>query len=156
MIIPKDKTLIVEKIIGLDLNESKAWERAVKSARELTEKYPENIYYRFNLSVALYNTRAFQESIDEFEKIENQLPFRSLWYQIEPIQAYFALGDYERALYLTDKILNNYNKAFSELYLIRGEIFKIRGNKDKAKEEFEKAVFYNTSLSSAKEALESL
>ena len=156
MIIPKDKVMITEAIIGEDKDTNKAWERAAKNARELAEKYPENIFYRFNLSVALYNTGAFQESVAEFEKVEDKLPFRTLWYQIEPIQAYFALGDYERVFYLTDKILNNYNKAFSELYLIRGEIYKIRGDVAAAKEEFEKAVFYNTGLASAKEALDLL
>ena len=156
VIIPKDKVMITEAIIGEDKDTNKAWERAAKNARELAEKYPENIFYRFNLSVALYNTGAFQESVAEFEKVEDKLPFRTLWYQIEPIQAYFALGDYERVFYLTDRILNNYNKAFSELYLIRGEIYKIRGDAAAAKEEFEKAVFYNTGLASAKEALNSL
>ena len=156
VIIPKDKVMIAEAIIGEDKDINKAWGKAAKNARELVEKYPENIFYRFNLSVALYNTGAFQESVAEFEKVESKLPFRTLWYQIEPIQAYFALGDYERVFYLTDEILNNYNKAFSELYLIRGEIHKIRGDAPAAKNEFEKAVFYNTSLASAKEALDSL
>ena len=155
-IIPKDKVVIAEAIIGEDKDINKAWEKAAKNARELVEKYPENIFYRFNLSVALYNTGAFQESVAEFEKVEDKLPFRVLWYQIEPIQAYFALGDYERVFYLTDRILNNYNKAFSELYLIRGEIYKIRGDAAAAKNEFEKAVFYNINLTSAKEALDSL
>ena len=76
---------------------------------------------------------AHSESADEFEKAENKLPFRALWYQTEPIQAYFALGNYERVFYLTDKILNNHNKAFSELYLIRGEIYKIQGDMASAK-----------------------
>ena len=125
--------MIAEAIIGRDLDEKKAWERASGKARELAEKYPEDIYYRFNLSVALHNTGAFQESADEFEKAENKLPFRALWYQTEPIQAYFALGNYERVFYLTDKILNNHNKAFSELYLIRGEIYKIQGDMASAK-----------------------
>ena len=156
VIIPKDKVMIAEAIIGEDKDINKAWEKAAKNARELVEKYPENIFYRFNLSVALYNTGAFQESVAEFEKVESKLPFRTLWYQIEPIQAYFALSDYERVFYLTDEILNNYNKAFSELYLIRGEIYKIRGDAAAAKNEFEKAVFYNINLTSAKEALDSL
>ena len=132
--------MIAEAIIGEDKDINKAWGKAAKNARELVEKYPENIFYRFNLSVALYNTGAFQESVAEFEKVESKLPFRTLWYQIEPIQAYFALGDYERVFYLTDEILNNYNKAFSELYLIRGEIHKIRGDAPAAKNEFEKAL----------------
>lgn len=66
-----------------------------------------------------------------------------LWYQIEPILAYQRLKDYKRVFQLTDKILNNYNRAFSELYYIRGEIFQEQGKRVLAKTEFEKAIFYN-------------
>ncbi|EKD84740.1 MAG: hypothetical protein ACD_38C00166G0001, partial [uncultured bacterium] len=62
--------------------------------------------------------------------------------QIEPILAYQKLKNYTRVFQLTDKILNTYNRAFSELYQIRGEIYQELGKVDLAEAEFGKARFY--------------
>ena len=146
VLVPKEKQKIAEAILGEDVDEKTAWGKAVGRARTQLENNPNDIYARFNLSVALYNVGNYRGSVDEFEKIENLLPFRTLWYQIEPIEAYFALADYERVFALTDKILNNYNRAFSELYILRGQIYEKQGNPEAARAEFDKAIFYNKYL----------
>jgi tetratricopeptide (TPR) repeat protein len=79
-----------------------------------------------------------------------------LWYQIEPILAYKELGNYDKVFTITENILENGNRAFSELYLIRGDIYLEQGNLEAAKDQYEKAVFYNKNLVEAKEKLESL
>lgn len=156
VLVPKEKVEIVETILGENANEKTAWKNAAASARSILTKNPNDIYARFNLSVALYETGDFKGSTAEFEKVEDQLPFRTLWYQIEPILAYYDLGEYNRVFALTDRILGGGNRAFSELYTIRGEIYKKQGNLEAARSEFEKAVFYNQNLKSALEALNSL
>ncbi len=156
ILVPEDKKEIADAILGDDTNFESAWQNAVKNAEKELQSNPNNITARFNLSVAYYNTGEYQKSVDEFEKIENQLTFRALWYQIEPIEAYYELGNYDRVFEITDKILNNQNRAFSELYVIRGNIYKQKGQLDLAKSEYEKAVLYNQNLQSAKDALESI
>ena len=138
------------------MDEKKAWQKAVENAENELKANPNNVVSRFNFSVALYNIGEYERSTQEFEKVESQLPFRTLWYQIEPIKAYFELGNYQRVFAITDKVLNNYNRAFSELYLIRGEIYKRQENIELARQEFEKAVFYNQNLKKAHEALQSV
>jgi tetratricopeptide (TPR) repeat protein len=64
-----------------------------------------------------------------------------------------ALGDYERVFVLTDKILNNQNRAFSELYYMRGKIYQEQGQNELARAEFEKAVRYNRNFELARQAL---
>lgn len=145
-----------EQILGDNLDPKYAWQQAISLSQKQLSQNPSDIYARFNLSVAYYQVGNFQESISEFEKVENQLPFRTLWYQIEPIQSYFELGSYSKVFEITDRILSNYNRAFSELYVIRGNIYKLQGQADLAKSEYEKAVFYNRNLESAKQALSSL
>lgn len=154
--VPKDKQEIAEQILGDDKDETTAWKNAVKLSQQQLAENPNNVYARFNLSVAHYHLGDYEKSIEEFEQVESQLSFRTLWYQIEPIQAYYALENYDRVFEITDKILNNHNRAFSELYVIRGEIYKKQGNIDAARSEFEQAVFYNNNLKSAQEALNSL
>ena len=120
------------------------------------ELSPENVYPPFNMSTAYYHLGDYQNSASAFEKVESRLPRRMLWYQIEPIQAYQGLGNYDRVFQITDNILNSGNRAYSELYQIRGEIFLSQGNKERAREQFELAILYNENFEPAKGSLESL
>jgi tetratricopeptide (TPR) repeat protein len=156
VLVPKDKEQIARAIVGEDMDEKIAWTKTVATARKALAANPDDIYSRFNLSVALYHIGDYKNAVLEYEKVESKLPFRTLWYQIEPIQAYYELGNYPRVFEITDQILNNQNRAFSELYIIRGEIYKKQGNKEAAKKEFEKAVYYNKNLKSAQQALQSV
>ncbi len=156
VLVPKEKQQIAEIILGEDLDQKKSWEKAVKNARQKLEQNPEDIVQRFNLSVALYNIGNFKSSIEEFEKIENKLSFRTLWYQIEPIQAYYEEGNYDKVFEITDKIINNQNRAFSELYVIRGDIYFKQGNNQAAQAEYEKAFFYNNNSKMVNERLEGI
>ncbi len=148
VLVPKEKEEIAKAILGVDQNPKIAWQKAVNNSQEDLAANPNDIYSRFNLSVALYNIGDYERSAQEFELIENRLSFRTLWYQIEPILAYYRLGKYDRVFSITDKILSNHNRAFSELYLIRGEIYQKQQNTTSAKAEFDKAVFYNKSFQS--------
>lgn len=156
VLVPLDKKEIAEAILGEDANEKIAWQKAGEHSLSQLDVNPQDIYSRFNLSVALHHIGDYQQSVNEFEKIENQLPFRTLWYQIEPIQAYYELGNYERVFAITEKVLNNWNRAFSELYYIRGQIYLKQDIKEAARSEFEKAIFYKYNFDPARNALNSL
>lgn len=154
VLVPADKKPIAEAILKEETDPKKSWKKAADNARRMLVNNPNDLDARFNLSVALYNIGDYKGSVGEFEKVQSRLPFRTLWYQIEPIQAYYQLGQYDKVFEITDNILNNHNRAFSELYLLRGEMYLKQGNTAAAREEFEKAVFYNRNLLAAKEALE--
>ena len=134
---------IAEKILGENLDEKVAWESAKEESESKLEPSPESIYDRFNLSVANYYLENYEGAVETYESVSGRLPFRMLWYQIEPILSYEKLGDDERVLEITGNVLNNENRAFSELYQIRGRIFMKQGDLDAAREEFEKALYYN-------------
>ena len=154
VLIPPDKKETAEKILGENADQLIAWKKAVELSREELRANPDNIYARFNLSVAFFRIGEYQQSVNEFEKIENKLPFRTLWYQIEPIKAYFELKNYQRVMDISEKILNNHNRAFSELYMLRGEVHLAQNNPAKAKEEFELALRYNVNLKGVRETLD--
>lgn len=148
VLVPEEKKEIAEAILGEDSDPKTAWQNAVKLSEQQLEKNPDDIYARFNLSVALYNAGEYQKSVEEFEKVESRLPFRTLWYQIEPIEAYFELGNYQRVFEITERVLNYHNRAFSELYFLRGQIYLKQEDKESTKSEFDKAVFYNNNFAS--------
>lgn len=148
VLVPQEKQEIANAILGEDVDPKVAWQKALRQAQGIIQENPNDIDARFNLSVAYYNVGDFQKSVEEFEKVESQLPFRTLWYQIEPILAYYELGMYDRVFEITDRVLNYHNRAFSELYFIRGNIYLKQGNTNAAQQEFQKAVLYNQNFSS--------
>jgi tetratricopeptide (TPR) repeat protein len=156
VLVPEDKVETIRAVLGENADEQKSWQNAVDAINARLANNPDNIYERFNLSVALYHTGEYEKSIEEFEKVESRLPFRTLWYQIEPILSYYETGNYERVLSITERILNNQNRAFSELYVLRGKIYQEQGLTDAARNEYQNAVLYNGNLKEAQDALNSL
>ena len=152
VLVPKEKKQLAEDIIGEDKDQHVAWQNAVLLSQKKLEKNPDDIYSRFNLSVAYYNLGEYHKTVTEYEKIAGQLPFRTLWYQIEPLLAYYELGHDEKVLELTDHILSNENAAFAELYLLRGKIYEKQKNLELAKQAFAYAILYNKHLKEAQKS----
>jgi tetratricopeptide (TPR) repeat protein len=156
ILVPKNKEQIAKSIIGKNIDQRTAWQQARQRNIQALEQNPDDIYSRFNLAIASYYLTDYQKTIQEYEKIQAQLPFRTLWYQREPIEAYYNLGNYDKVFAITDNILNNENRAYSELYILRGKIHQKQGNAIAAKQEFENAIYYNPHLKEAQTALKSL
>ena len=151
-----DQKDLISAIIGEEWKGNIAWKNSLTRAQKESELDPENVYPLFNMSSAYYHLGDYQNSVSSYELVESRLPKRMLWYQIEPIQSYFKLGDYSRAFSITAHIFENGNRAFSELYQIRGEIYALQGNIVKAKEQFELAIQYNENFEPARDSLQSL
>lgn len=154
VLVPKEKQEIAKAILKEDASMQKAWEKAAVNARAELENSPSDFHARFNLSVALYNAGDYHGSVSEYEKVEDLLSFRTLWYQMEPIEAYAKLGNQARVFDLTDKIFNNQNRGFSELYFLRGEMYQKQGNNELARQEYQNAVYYNRNFEPVKKMLE--
>lgn len=152
IVVPESKVALVEEILGEDLDEATAWKNAKLRAENDLAKNSKDTRAHFNLVTALYYLEEYEGAVREFEKIENSLQPHVLWFQHEPIQAYFKLGKYDRVIELSDKVINANNKAVSELYVLKGKVYQSKGDTASAKAEFEKAIYYNKHLSEAKEA----
>lgn len=156
IVYPKNKQEIVEQIIGENMDEKTAYKNALKKSEEELKVNSNNPFAYYNLATAHYYLENYDKTIEYFENSLSGIPPRMLWYQPEPIYAYQKLKQYDTALSLADGILNNGNLAYSELYQIKGEIYLEQGDTDAAREMFEKAVYYNSSFQSAKDALANL
>ena len=133
VLVPPQKAAVAREILGELYDEQTAWEIALQNSAT-----------GLNKSVALYHLGRYEESIAAFEAVENSLPFRTLWYQIEPILAYYKVGEYDRVLEITQNILENNNRAFSELHYLQGLVYEARGNIDASAEAFSLANYYNS------------
>lgn len=156
VLVPKEKKHIIESILGENFDERTAWHRTIETLNKELTINPHDVLATFNLSVAYYHTGQYQQSIEAFEEVEHLLPPRTLWYQIEPIEAYFQVGNYERVLALTNTILNNHNRAFSELYYLRGLVYENQSLIDQAVIEYKKALQYKNNYSKALDKINTL
>lgn len=148
VIVPESKKEIAERILGDELSDTTAWANAKIRIKNELSKNPQNWHLKFALSRIHYYLGNYSESMSYFNAVENQLSFRTLWYQMEPLLVMYELKDYNRILDTSERILNNQNRAYSELYILRGKIFQERGQIDLARTEYEKAVFYNNGFAS--------
>lgn len=156
LLVPKDKVAATESFLGKNADEKSAWETAMANATEMLAADPNDVDARFNLVVALYNLQKYEQVVEEYEKVADKLTPRALWYQIEPIAAYYELGNYDKVFEISDYILSHGNRAYSELYVLRGKSYLAQGNKEQAKKEFEQAAFYNPMLQEPKDELAKL
>lgn len=156
LVYPKEKNEVVKAILGEEYDEKKAWENAQNRAEEETASGKADPYSHFNVATASYYLGDYEKSIREYEKVGSALPSRMLWYQYEILDAYLKTKQYDKVLSLATEILNRGNTAYSEMYLMRGYVYKEQGNIPLARQEFEKALYYNVNSNEAKSALASV
>lgn len=156
IVVPYNQRETARRILGEEADERAAWANAEDRAREGIATDPRDIRAHYNLVTALYYQDDYAGTVREFERIESRLTPHKLWYQMEPIWAYFELKNYDRAIALSDAVINANNASVSELYVMKGRIYELRGNKAAARAEFEKALKYHKHLQAAKDALAAL
>lgn len=156
VVYPEEKKATVEAILGEDMNEQTAWENALKRAENEIKDNPDDAYLKLNQSIAYYYLKEYDKAVSLYDQAKDDLPGRILWYQLEPLQAYQKVGKYERIFEISEAIFYRGNRAYSELYQIRGEIYLKEGKTDLARAEFEKALYYNENYKPAQEALEKI
>lgn len=145
VIAPKEKQALVEQILSENLSEKSAWEKSLAISQQEFQDNPNNFYAKFNGSTALYRLGRYQESVAMYESVQHLLPKRMLWYQLEPILAYYKLGQQDKVLAVTQNVLDNGNRAYSELHYLRAKIYESRGQAVLAKQSYDLATRYNTS-----------
>jgi len=143
VIVNDSKKSTIERILGLELETRTAWKNAKTRIEKEIQLDPQNWHLTFALSRIYFYLNDHKKSVEEFDKVENKLSFRTLWYQTEPMYSIYETKDFDRVISITEKILNNHNRAFSELYILRGDIFKSRNQINIAKSEYQKAYLYN-------------
>lgn len=156
LIYPKEKEQLVNAILGDNMDEKTAWHNALKRAEKDIIQNTTDADALYNKAIAAYYLGDYRQTIDFFEKSRDDVPERMLWYQPEPIFAYKFERKYDEATALADEILENGNTAFSELYQIKGDIYRERGEKEQAKEYYTQAEQYNKNYLPAREALKTL
>ena len=98
----------------------------------------------------------FEMSAAAFDQARSiGLPWRMLWYQFGPYEAYYQIGRYEDVIVLADVTLQD-RPYFEESYFYMGLALDALGQDDQALSSLEQAVRFNPNFEPAALALEDL
>ncbi len=156
VVYPLDKEPIVKAIIGQDWDDKTMWQRSLAGAQTDVSQDQNDKFAWFNLGTSLEGLGRPQEAAKAFDQARRlDLPWRMLWYQFGPFEAYMAVGRYQDVLSLADANLKTANNL-EESYFYRGKALQAMGQSDEARKAYEQAVKLNTNYQRAKDALSQL
>jgi hypothetical protein len=147
---------IVRSILGEDADAARMWQRALLSAQEKVQQRPEDPFAWFNLGTALVTLGDFEQAAAAYDRARViGLPWRMLWYQFGPFQAYFETGRFQEVISLADATLN-VAKYVEELYYWKGMALQVTGDPTGARRAFEHALALNPNYAEVVAALATL
>lgn len=144
---------IVESIMA-EAREGKAmWEGALQTAQDDLAANPSDAFAWFNQGSALVALGRPAEAALAFDRARILgLPWRMLWYQFGPFQAYSEVGRHEEVLALADATLRTTN-TIEELHYWRGRALQALGDASAARQAFQRALELNPSYTPAANSL---
>ena len=146
----------LQTILGSDWDTAQMWQNTLVRAQADAAANPDNAFFWFNLGTAYAHLGDYERSAAAFDEARAiNLPWRMLWYQFGPYEAYYQVGRYEDVLTLTNATLETYD-YFEEALYYRGLAEQALGDTTAAAEDFAKAAAFNPNFTPAVEALSKL
>jgi tetratricopeptide (TPR) repeat protein len=136
----------VEAILGDDLDDATMWRRNLTQAQADAVNQPENAFAWFNLGTAYTQLGQYENAALAYDKARTiGLPWRMLWYQFGPYEAYYQAGRYEDVVLLADVTLTD-RPYFEESYYYKGLALAALGDEAGAAENLARASELNPSF----------
>lgn len=147
----------VADIIGREnLDDRVMWERTLARNTQELEAEPENPYLWFNVGTIYNSLGDYETAAAAYDKARQLgLPWRMLWYQFGPYEAYYNTGRYADVIELADVTLFQ-RPYFEESYTYRGLAKIALGDTNPGKRDLQAAVNFNPRFQLAQDALADL
>ncbi len=139
-------------LLGPDVDDRSMWVRAAATARQESLEI-DDAFAHFNLGTALLALGDSEASAAAFDTARSRgLPWRMLWYQFAPYEAYSGVGRWEDVLALTDATLARMPNLEESLYW-RGRALEATGDIEGATRDWRKALEINPLFTAPADAL---
>ncbi len=156
VVYPMDKEAVVKQIVGQDWDDKTMWQRSLAGAQSDVASDQNDKFAWFNLGSSLEALGKHQEAAQAYDQARRlDLPWRMLWYQFGPFEAYMAVGRYQDVLSLADANIKTASNL-EESHFYRGKALQAMGQTAEARKAYEQAVKLNTNYQRAKDALSQL
>ena len=147
---------LVRAIIGEDMDDATMYAKAAQRAQEEWNANPNDAFAAFNLGSSLVGLGEYEAAAIAFDQARLlKLPWRMLWYQFGPYEAYYRVGRYEEVIALADATLKP-TSDLEESYYYKGLALEKLGRSDEARAALEMALRYNSNYLAARQALKNL
>ena len=153
VIYPSESQAAVESVLTESNRGRQMWERALRIAQQELSQDGNDAFAWFNLGTSalkLGDTRLAAQAFDWAQHLG--LPWRMLWYQFGPFEAYWAQGRYHDVIALAESHLGD--SSSEEWYYWRGRAREMTGDLAGARSDFIAAIELNGNFLAAREALE--
>lgn len=150
------KSAVVQAIFGESLDPQVMWQQSLITAQNELAQEAENPFVWFNLGStynALGNHAEAATAFDQARRLG--LPWRMLWYQFGPFEAYYETGRYDEVLALAYATIAN-TESIEEIHYWKGRGLAATGNLQSAKSAWQQALTLNPSYQKALDALAEL
>lgn len=146
----------VSRIIGEDTNDEIMWAKSLAQAQSDAGNNPDNAFFWFNLGTSLNAADDYERASAAFDQARAiGLPWRMLWYQFGPYEAYYQTGRLQDVILLADTTLKD-RPYFEESFYYKGLALAAMGETAVAQENLEKAVAFNPNFAPASSSLAAL
>jgi hypothetical protein len=153
---PPEQSDLVNRILGRDRDDKQMFEHALALAQAEASARPDDGFSWFNMGTSLVALGRMEEAVAAYDHARTlKLPWRMLWYQFGPFEAYLAEGRLTDVLALADANLAQ-SRDLEESHYFRGRALQAMGKTDSAQASYQAALRANGRFAPASEALKSL
>ena len=151
----KDREGTVQQILGDRADVTKADQHALDVAVAEAKASPQNGFAWFNIGTAYDKLGQYDKAAAAYDRAFKLqvLPFRMLWYQFGPFDAYFQTGRYDDVLALATNNISSAGQYVEETFYWQGKVYQAQGKMADASAAFQKALAQNPNMQAARDAL---
>jgi len=146
----------VAHILGQDMDNGAMFTGALVRAQAEAAANPKDAFAWFNAGSSLVALGRYEEAAAAYDQARLLgLPWRMLWYQFGPFEAYYHVGRYDDVLALAEANLK-VTPYVEETFYYKGLVLQAQGDVKGARENFQLALRYNPNFRRAADALAAL
>lgn len=151
-------------LLGDDADQTQNYLNTLELNRQRALANPNDAFAWFNLgtnyvALASFDARAYEYAAAAYDQARNiGLPWRMMWYQFGPYEAYNAVGRYSDVIELARVLLNEpgTSQHIEETYYYAGVAREGLGERDRALANYQEALNQNKNFTPAREAINRL
>jgi tetratricopeptide (TPR) repeat protein len=142
------------ELLGSDADERQNAINALEQARAEAIADNNDPFAWFNMGTSFVKLGMYQEAATAYDQARNLgLPWRMLWYQFGPFEAYYQIGRYQDMIALAQANLNDGGGQYvEETFYYAGLAREALGETERALDNFNSALYFNPNFTPAAQA----
>lgn len=145
---------LVTQILDERADLTRSYEIALDIAQTEARADRRDRFAWFNVGTAFTRLGQYEQAANAFDIARQlDLPFRIMWYQFAPFEAYYNVGRYDDVLVLAETTINNSDERIEEAYYWRGRVYAAQGRAGDASSMYNIALRLNPNFEPARNAL---